>query len=510
VRTVRPGVGQDETNANFKYIISLIAIGFAVSINRVYFTQSEDMGLFQTVSALVSNGYRLYEEAYEIKDPLFFYYASGFFSIFGPRGFFLIDILWITLAAPIAYIFGIRYKFPKFISFFCAIVFLLTLTGLYYQPFRTQIAAIVLVLVMMIAAAEKKWLLAGVVGALILGFKMPFGIFLILPLMVLARFKGPLIHFVRFVLGFTTTTLGLLSFMHIRGEFFPYIEMIRENFNYEDTYPEILGRKTGIIGHLEQWNSFNNMFLTYLVLQVFLFSWASRMKRNQHFAELVLLYVGNILTGIYAALTTNWVHHLQIFSLFALFTTLILCTALQQEFENLPGKTAPKLRDRQHFQPGAAIISITLIVLITSIGAKVSLTPSMNLNQWFSPTWIKPTEIALLESVKVEPGVEKSFTRLGANEDNGYGMFLDPSWRFKCARTMIYGGETRYAAKKFIGCLDTLPNFVIISPMFTQNNSRKGIYQELYSTSMRILREKFLCTSNDWSSSYNVCERINK
>lgn len=501
------GITQDETNTNFKFIASLVAIGFAVSINRVYFTQAEDMGLFQTVSALVSDGYRLYDEAYEIKDPLFFYYASGFFSLFGPRGFFLIDILWITLAAPIAYIFGIRYNFSKFISYFSSIVFLLTLTGVYYQPFRTQIAAIILVLVMMIFAAEKKWLLAGVIGGLILGFKMPFGIFLALPLVVLVRLNRPLHHIAQFILGFTATLLGLFSFMYIRKEFFPYVEMIKENFNYEDTYPGILGRKSGILGHVEQWNSFNNMFVSYLVLQIFLVLCVSRMKGKPHFFELMLLCLGNILLGIYASLTINWIHHLQIFSLFALFATLILGTALQTELMKSLDRSKPKNTEREHFQSGAAIVSLVMVVLITSMGTKISLTPTMNLNQWFSPTWIKPTEITLLESIKVEPGVEKTFTRLGANEDNGYGMFLESSWRFKCARTMIYGGETQFAAKKFVSCLDSSPNFVIVSPLFTQNSSRAGIYQEIYSSSIKILKDKFSCTSNDWGLSYNVCQR---
>lgn len=503
-----PGTAQDEQSTNFKYIASLIAIGFVVSINRVYFTQAEDMGIFQTVSALVSNGYRLYDEAYEIKDPLFFYYASGFFSVFGPRGFFLIDILWITLSSPIAYIFGIRYKFSKLVSYFSAIIFLVTLTGLYYQPFRTQIAAIVLVLVMMIFAAERKWMLTGVIAAIILGFKMPFGIFLVLPLVVLVGLQRPLRHMTKFILGFTTTILGLFAFMYARKEFFPYVEMIKENFNYEDSYPKILGRKGGILGHLEQWNSFNHMLITYLLLQAFLFFFIYRLKGNSNFFELVLLYLGNILIGIYTSLTLNWIHHLQIFSLFALFTTLILGTALQLELGRSPGAAKPKTKEREHFQSGIAIISLVFMILITNIGTKISLTPTMNLNQWFSPTWIKPTEIALLESIKVEPGVEKTFTRLGANEDNGYGMFLDSSWRFKCARTMIYGGETKYAAKKFIRCLDSSPNFVIISPQFTQYTYFPGIYQEIYSSSMKILKDKFLCTSDDWNTSYNVCRRI--
>ena len=504
------GIAQDDKSTNFKYIASLVAIGFVVSINRVYFTQSEDMGIFQTVSALVSNGYRLYDEASEIKDPLFFYYASGFFSVFGPRGFFLIDILWITFSAPIAYIFGIRYKFSKLISYFSSIVFLVTLTGLYYQPFRTQIAAIILVLVMMIMAAERKWLLAGAIAGLILLFKMPFGIFLVLPLVVLVRLQRPLQHMTKFILGFTTTILGLFSFMYARKEFFPYLEMVKENFNYEDTYPEILGRKGGILGHLEQWNSFNNMLVSYLVLQIFLFFFVSRMIGNSHFFELVLLYLGNFLIGIYASLTLNWIHHLQIFSLFALFGTLILGKALQLEFEKSPGTSKPKIREREHFESRVAIIFLVFMVLITNIGTKISLTPAMDLNQWFSPTWVKPTEITLLESIKVEPGVEKTFTRLGANEDNGYGMFLDSSWRFKCGRTMIYGGETQYAAEKFIKCLDSSPNFVIVSPQFTQYSSWQGIYQKIYSSSMGILKDKFLCTSNDWSTSYNVCQRISK
>jgi hypothetical protein len=205
-----------------KDVLAVASVGLLIAILRVSFTQAEDMGIFLSISGLVARGYHLYSQAWETKDPLFFYTGAVSMRIIGLRGPFLIDVFWITSAAPIAYLLALRFKISRNIAAFSAIFFTLCLTGQHYQSFRTQIAAIILVLLAMLLALDGAWIPAGVVAVLVAGFKLPMVIELmaILPLFfgkgVSKRNVG------RFLIGAISSTAMLGILMWSRAELFPW------------------------------------------------------------------------------------------------------------------------------------------------------------------------------------------------------------------------------------------------------------------------------------------------
>ena len=58
-----------------------------------------DFGIFLSVAARLADGDRLYVDVWDNKAPLFYYADALAFEVAGWRGPFLIDILWVSIAA---------------------------------------------------------------------------------------------------------------------------------------------------------------------------------------------------------------------------------------------------------------------------------------------------------------------------------------------------------------------------------------------------------------------------
>jgi hypothetical protein len=232
--------------------------GASLAFMRVSFDQSGDIGLFITVSSLVAKGYKLYTEAFEIKDPLFFYSAALSFKFFGIKGFFLLDLIYITLSPVVSYLVLRKLEVSEKTAIFTSIIFSLTLTGVYYDAFRTQIAAILIILCMYYASAVKQPVYIGVLTFLLFGFKLPMIIFVIPTIFLFPELVTKWKNFLKFLIAFIVPEMFLAIFMIIRGEFYYYLVMIKENINHSNNFQEVVGLPAGYLGHLVIWSQEKN------------------------------------------------------------------------------------------------------------------------------------------------------------------------------------------------------------------------------------------------------------
>jgi hypothetical protein len=199
-----------------------------------------------------------------------------------------------------------------------------------------------------------------------------------------------------------------------------------------------------------------------------------------------------------------WAHHLQILCLHALFSAYILASGLESILKQIK-KNKATLTIKSNL-PFIMPISILLILGVASTtGVSTSLTPEMSLKRWIKPNWTIPSEIRILDEIDFGPDGDYSFSRIGSNDDGGFGAFLPQKWEFKCSRIFFSGIESTKTIDSFIDCLSRQVNLIIVSPQFYNLSSRKGTYPYFLNSVNDTLDEYFQCKHWRSKSQYLFC-----
>jgi hypothetical protein len=494
------------------YLSYLILYGFVISMIRVQVSQDEDMGYLLSISSFVANGYRLYSEIFEIKDPLFFYSSALSIKAFGLIGPFILEVILITISSALAFLVGMQLQFGRTAAITSSAIFTMVLTGGFYQSFRTQILGIILFFLLTLLLLKRVWIAAGLVAVTVIATKMPIGAF-ILGLFPLVYFLHPKAREIfRLLAG---TLLGICLFLctlFFRGELDGYFAMIRENITYSQGYQQIVGLPSGFFGHLRIWDGdigrAKILFLTCLFVQ--LFFWKNKESRKH---LLGLSFLWGVFTGtfLFLGFTALWPHHLQILSIAAFASTLALSGIIfaDEKVEGNEKKPKQSSRPSTHLTNVSStkhksLAGVLIAVIAVSSGALFSLNPRMPNGQVLSYEWRTPPEIELLNSIKRVSNKRIPIARLGMVDDAGFGGFLDHSrWEYVCKRLGIGGVESKKAVDAFLNCLDQQVQVVTLSPMYL-NQARPGIFVYYKEEANRILMSKFTC-SEIQPGGYQLC-----
>jgi len=247
VRSYSKSVIRDE------WWIHLILFGFGAvtALYTLSYSQAEDIGIFLSEASLISQGSRIYQDIFEIKDPLFLWTAGLSFRIFGRSGPYLMDTLFVAISANVGYWVARCFTLKRESSLVASAIFLGALSGAYFDSFRSTTIAIVLIPIAYACAVNRKWVLSGIICVIIVGFKMSFAPTLVGLLFIILWEKERLKNFSHFVIGAISCSATIIIALSVRGELSGYLEMLRLNFVYRETYPEIVGLQLGIRGY---WN----------------------------------------------------------------------------------------------------------------------------------------------------------------------------------------------------------------------------------------------------------------
>ena len=482
-------------------------IGLFISFFTTTFSQAEDMGFFLSVSGLIGNGYGLYSEAFEIKDPLFLYsnaIAINFLGLIGP---FLLDFIISGAALPIAYLIGKSLINSSKSAFIAALLFQLTLTGLFGQTLRSQIMGILFILFSLYSALLGKWYLAGFLAAGVFLSKMPLFLIIGCVLLGLVLHARKLKVVIQLSIGFVTFALPMIAIMSIRGEFIPYLMMVKENFIYASNYQSIVGQNPGLLGHFLVWNGSESRFISFFAstIVIIVLAYRERLLASQLFFVVISI---NVSVAIFLLYTAMWPHHLQVISLYVFGCCLFLLNSIQSKFvqnNSNSGKLIGKKSQVSFDLRAIAMPMIVLIMLISNSGATLPSKPAMSIKTWFQPNWSVPAEIQMLDIVSSKLPESFSFARLGMNDDMGLGAFIKPQWKFVCKRLAIMGFESSQVIGEFLDCLRTQPSVILIAPFYESQSQRIGIYQEFFAKSRDILLEDFECS--DFANGFRYCLR---
>jgi hypothetical protein len=489
-----------EKIANKYLVFLLLILGTIFAILRGSFSQAEDMGIFVSVQGLVSQGYNLYSQVYDNKDPLFHYANAMSFSIFGLRGPFLLDALFVIASGPLAFLIARELKIRKIPAFVGALIFLLTLTGFNYNSLRTQIHAIDLIFLAILLLLRGKYSASGITSASVIFFKMPVALFLIV-FILLIKTDNLRKNSVEFFKGFSSFVLIMISIMQIRGEFLPYLEMVKDNFRYQDSYQSLVGQELGAAGHIQIWNSFNKSFIGFIFIGIFTVVLYFLCKKNLTRENKILFYATVCLyisTFLYLLSSAMWPHHLQI---------LAISTPFHFWFFTVAWDTinwSPDLKFHR-FISVTLLCTIGIFLLLSSAGTSLNLKPTMPLKNWIAPQWSVPTEIRMLNDVVLPPGKVSTVSRLGSGDDTGWGAFLNKPWVFSCSRMTMDGKESLSQVEDFITCLSTTPTVILVAPAYLGLKDRQGSYPLFLRKSQALLKEKFEC--NPYDQGFSICVR---
>ena len=485
----------------------VILAGVIVSFFTTTFSQAEDMGFFLSVSGFVSQGYKLYVENFEIKDPLFLYSNAIAIKSLGIVGPFYLDFLISAAILPIAYLLAMELTKSTTSSFLAALMFQLTATGEFGQTLRSQIMAILFILLSSYFGLRQKWVYAGIFASAVLFSKMPL-------LSVIAFILGPLLILDRRVKSALQVTLGFSGFsgfillvLALRGELGAYFDMVKENFFYASSYQTIVGQSEGFIGHFQVWNGSELRVASFVIsiLLVFHLAFKKRMMTSRFF---ILVISTNFGVGFFLINTAMWSHHLQIISLYVFTNSLFILYNVQS---NSPGARLIRQTSRiAKLTPSVSVSSlavstIVLSLLISNSGASLKSKPEMSLKNWVQPTWTTPEEINMLSRASQIFPRGGRFARLGMNDDMGFGAFLPPEWRFVCKRHAIIGSEPLDEIDIYLNCLRKVPDLILIAPFYENQSNRPGNYQYYFRESQKILSRNFNCFG--YNAGYKYCIR---
>jgi hypothetical protein len=230
--------------------------------------------------------------------------------------------------------------------------------------------------------------------------------------------------------------------------------------------------------------------------------------QTKGFSKSRVLVLGSlsVLVLLYLTLTAMWSHHFQVLALYIWPISLILIDFMQKQVFSEQEFEAGKLFNNQIVL--ALSFLFALIALLTALtGSRTYFTTvsKVPLNEIFHHHWYVAPEITALEAAF--HGGAKTFARLGANEDSGFGAFIGKEWHLSCARTALYGFESEQIIQETLNCMDTKPNYVIASPVFFSLKRDAGTFNNFRAKSIEILNSKFVCTPVIGWDNAKICVR---
>jgi len=494
-------------------VIALLVFSFYIALARFQISQAEDFGIFLSVFGFLNKGYKLYAEVFELKDPLFLWSGSLLVRFLGPSAPYLLDLILIPLTAILGYIICINLSVNRFIALFGSVILTLTAAGNYYSTMRSTLFALTLVMLSMLCIQCNFYLVGGIIIAAVAGFKLPYLIFCVpFGLIVFSRGFQAIFHL---IFGFTIGCGMIISMLLLRGEWGGYLSMVMENFHYKDVFMEVIGKAPGFTGHfqvIQEITGGNILFLIIIAAYSLYLAFDCYKNFGKGGDYLIFLSILPFLSLLFLSLSGMWAHHFQIMALFAWPVTVILLSYLYAII--ICGDIGHSTLKFHGFIQIIAVLKISISLILLGFALRYSglMFPERNLSniiQSLNYSFYLAPEVIALDRAYKEHGGDKTFFRLGANDDSGFGFQIGDDWRLSCPRVWQYGQETRGTTDATLECLKSKPRYVVVSPSFNSIERAAGEYSYFKKSAQEELVDLFNCNSLGYWQSAMICIRKN-
>ncbi|MGH3129109.1 MAG: hypothetical protein ACRDPX_14400 [Gaiellaceae bacterium] len=314
--------------------------GFALVLLRGEPKATGDQGVLLSVAARMLDGDELYSEVIENKDPLVFYTYAGALGIGGWRGPFLLDGLWLAIAAVAIALLLRELRAPRVAVVTGFIVYPLALTSAWYLAGLTMLGGLAFVPLVPWAWLRGRYAMAGVFVAVVMLFKLNLAAVAVAPLLALVLLGVPegsrLRQLLRAAGGLGASLLAAGVVLGVWAGLREYLETIGYNAHYangllasDDTLGRMREHFEIVLEFFRQsgrWQLPAAIIMLGVFAGVVVLCWTRLLRSLRPLASVSVATL--LLTLLTLALTAYWFHHLQMLAYPATLVAATLVAAL--------------------------------------------------------------------------------------------------------------------------------------------------------------------------------------
>ena len=467
------------------------AYGILLLLVRGRPTIDLDAGIFLSVAARLLDGDRLYSGVFDNKDPLFYYADAAALWVGGWRGPFLLDVLWLTIAAAsvVALLRALGAPLGAVVAGFAA--YPLLLTGEWYYAGYSLLASLALapLVAWLWVRGSLGWAGAALGAALLFRASLllvlvsaPVALLLVRPTARAARGQ-----IARAGAGVGVVAAAAAIALAARGELVPYVNTEVDNVGYSNRVLVDTGRRSGIVGHVravagatEHYRLVVALFFVTALIAVWTLVRTRRAGAlGAASRALAALYLAaTVTTTVTLGLTAAWDHHVQMLAypgvlLIAFLVTFLL--ALRPAYVGFAG--------------ALAALGVGLVLIG---GTRSSPGASAPISTWFSAVHSDTADALEEARARWVPGRDPvTYAHLGQNDELAHAAFLDRGFRLACAvfHQYTYTGNLTGVLR----CVERKrPELILVTSSFSLDPTRPARWNDFVASGRRLLERLYV------------------
>lgn len=468
--------------------VTALAYGLLLVLLRGEPSVASDQGVFLSVAARILEGDHLYSEVVDNKDPLFFYTYAAALAAGGWRGPFLLDVLWLGLAAFSMALLVRELRAPRAAVIASFLVYPLALTAGWYLAGMSMLAGLAVVPVAPWLWLRRKFAAAGLVLAVVMLFKLNLAPLAAAPIFALVLLAQPSRMGWRearmAALGWGGGLLAAAVLLGVRGELSAYLDTIAYNFHYSSALSESDGLVGRSVEHLRVARDFFEQAgrwqlpLAILVLTVFaaaaaLAAWRGSMPQRALTAVAAAALLASLVT---IGLTAYWEHHLQLLAYPAVCIAAALISTAAHELGRRAG----------------AVVAATFVLF--ALWTSVKNDGGLEVSRAWTSTPISAGAVALERArLRFDRDVERvTYAVLGSNSENGHAAFIGEEFDLVCRWFQLYPFNMPEQFDETLACIEREgPRFVLVTLGFFETGGDGSPWAEFVTNSKRLLQQRY-------------------
>jgi hypothetical protein len=412
-----------------------------------------DAGVFLSVAGSILHGDRLYVGVLDNKDPLFFYAHAAALDVFGWTGPFLLDVLWIAIAAASTLLLMRAIGASWLTAAIGFVTYPLLLTGAWYVSGYSLLAALSFAPLIGWLWMRDRFVLAGALLGVGMLFKVNLALVLVsVPLaMLVLHPRGARGQVVRAASGFGVVAALAALVLALRGELDGYLKNLKDNISYSHEVLRATGNTTGIPGHIKVaagaaskpghfaglpvGKPLHLAVLAAAFIVVGLFAvrtlregpvTSEPSSRFSPARVLAALFVcSTATTAITLALTAAWSPHDQMLALPGLMLIAFVAAKAAPAVTGLPRT--------------AAVCAAAVLGIVVLGGTAAAPTRDGGIGHWFDTGRSETANLLERAAGSRFPGNHTiTFAHLGQNDEEGAAAFLDSRFSLACPAIAQY------------------------------------------------------------------------
>ena len=448
--------------------VAALAYGVLLVLLRGEPSVASDQGVFLSVAARILEGDHLYSEVVDNKDPLFFYTYAAALAADGWRGPFLLDAVWLGVAALSMALLVRELRAPRAAVVASFLAYPLALTAGWYLAGMSMLAGLAVAPLVSWFWLRGRFAFAGLVLAVVMLFKLNLALLAAAPViaLVLARGRG---GSAGAKLGWRCSggvveSLAAAVVLGVRGELSAYLDTIAYNFHYASALSDSEGLVGRSIEHLRVALDFFEQAgrwqlpLAMLVLAVFAAA-AVRVARRGSATQRALIAVAAaalLASLVTIGLTAYWEHHLQLLAYPAVCIAAALISVADHELGRRAGAVA------------------AAVFVVFALWTSVKNEGGMEVSRAWTSTPISAGAIALERArLRFDPNVERvTYAVLGSNSENGHAAFIGEEFDLACRWFQLYPFNRPEQFDETLRCAEREePRFVLVTLGFLETGA---------------------------------------